>query len=480
MFYLNLLFFRFSPQLEQQSDKAHELSTIIELDTPATSRINMSLDIPEAKSEPHIETSLNTQMAMKIQQFPPSQTLADDVLMATVTTSTIINNSTEEHLKIQKFVHHKEWASGNVSGLCDTASIEAAGGGAEDVVPNSIEFKPFPTHQEYAAGVSGLCDSVSVAAANTAAAENLTFPDIEAELKLRKIISRSFESLKFVSSSEDDDAEQQQPSKTTTKHTHRQLLMHSSSSDNLEQEMAKVGLNWASAMIKKTNDLKRLTSSSSSTSAGKLDPPATVAPANSFVDPNLQKAIKENEKIINNSSSSSPSAGRPLNLNEFLTRELLRKTVSSPSSTNDDSTLASQFLRSLLGSSDSASSSSTRHIGLLGAAHVSENHRTSTPVKLMSSTTTTTAVSQQKSHHHQRLVRSPPTDNYLFSAESVLSSVRGSSGTSRNSPADGKNDGERSSVEWRYRRQFDALSVPDFKLNLPPPTTTEQSSTNSS
>lgn len=454
------------------SDKVHELSTIIELDTPATSRINLSDHRPEQNNE-MIEISLNTEMALKIQQFPPSQTLADDVLAAT----TIVNSTTVDNLKIQKFLHHKEWASGNVSGLCDTASIEAAA--VDDVVVPNItvpQFKPFATHEEYAAGVSGLCDSVSVAAA-----ADSTFPDIEAELKLRKIISRSFESLKFVSSSEDEMSNhadgspprpppQKATEQTTSKHTNRQLLMHSSSSDNLEQEMAKIGLNWASAMIKKTNDLKKLTSSSSSTSLGKSDQQQKSAATNSFVDANIEIPVA-NETTMNTNAS---SAGRPLNLNEFLNRELLKKSsaTSSSSTTNDDSTLASQFLRSLLGSSEggtlSSSTTTTRHKGFV--AHVSEKHRTSTPVRHVSSTMT-------QSHHattRQRLTRSP-TEHNFFSADSVMSSVRAATSyTTSSSNSQSTNNSKNGN-----NQQFDALSVPDLKLSIPP-TQTEKSSSNSS
>lgn len=160
----------------------------------------------------------------------------------------------------------------------------------------------------------------------------------------------------------------------------------STSSDLLVKDFNRIGLNWASAMLKKTTTTQNLESSSSSiksTAGTKINP---------------------------TSGGSSPDErinGNPLNIRDFLARELLKRSrLSTSSSMSDNSTLTDQFLKSLL--SISTSSSLQQQATL----------RTSTPNRINLSSESEKFTAAHDVGHTAK-------DEHLFSGESVISSVRG-------------------------------------------------------
>lgn len=394
---------RFGPHIEHL-ELGHDLSTITEVDTPvATSRMNTSLTdthapIPTQTNSATLahlllEISSNTRQKLQITSFhsPPNAESND-------TTS---YSATKQQLEIRPFPSHSSFAEG-VSGLADTASILTVNetGKSQSQLEPPMAIRSFPTHKEYAKQTSGLCTSASVAAALD---ENYdSFPDIEAELKKRNLLQHSFDSISFESNGDDRQSDFKMPTLST------------SSSDNLEEEMQKMGINWASSMIKKSKIATHAMTSSSSN-----DEPLQSKPLKSIL---ANTAVDRTQLTNTSANASNKSTGKPMNLKEFLARELLKRSNTlSSSSAHDDSTLASQFLRSLLGTS---SENSSKHSA--GLVYMSERHRTSTPVKDVQASTPGRPVviveevsSRSKSATYQ-----------LFSGESGLSSVRGSTLTS--------------------------------------------------
>lgn len=111
--------------------------------------------------------------------------------------------------------------------------------------------------------------------------------------------------------------------------------------------------------------------------------------------------------------------GRPLNLRDFLTRELKKHaniSTSTSTSSSDDS-LRSQFLYSLIGSLTPRTNAATSKSG----QHTLDRQKTSTPVPMQSSQTHSTPTSGK--HHSQT------SSSQLFSGESRLSSVHGYDGS---------------------------------------------------
>lgn len=181
------------------------------------------------------------------------------------------------------------------------------------------------------------------------------------------------------------------------------LLTSSTSSDLLAKDFNRIGLNWASAMLKKTSTAQNLESSSSSTKSATNIPTKTHQP----------KLLLNEEKMLkllpnDGNSSDERINGNPLNIRDFLARELLKRTqLSSSSSMSDNSTLTDQFLKSLLSSS---SNSSIQQQATL---------RTSTPNRNLSSESEKIVALNDNGHTVK--------DEHLFSGESILSSVRGTS-----------------------------------------------------
>lgn len=446
-----------------EQEQLHELSTIVEVDTPATSRINTSINDRHVKrpeqDPPLFELSAETRNALKIQNYPPASKLDADVLA-----NSSLGGSLDRLIQIEKFPNHNDFANGT-SGLCDTASLYAADPVKETSETttsdgnHSLAFRAFPTRKEFVAGVSGLCDTASIAAFQDTDSkqDDISFPDVEAELKKRKLIDRSLESLHFESSGDEKVAQ----NTVATVPKQRPLTMHSSSSsDQLENDMKAMGLPWASAMLKKNKERQTLSSTTSSSSdgvRGKTSARSVSAKrVDSFVDSKLMEpSTATDNKNDSLSLESTVKRGKPMSLKEFLMQELQKKSQSMSSSitlSDESSSAASQFMQSMQQVSEKQTT-----------------RRTSTPVRQNSTD------------------ESQPTatgGNYLFSGESALSSVRESSVNSTNgkessgnsTSKDTSGDSSLAKRQRAYEKVLEQLAVPELKLNLP---STSNSSTNS-
>lgn len=398
---------RFGPQIEQL-DLGHDLSTIIEVDTPiATSRLSASqIDVQKnLTSEQNdaklnkllLEISSNTRRNLKIASFTYEPSIGND--------TTLSDSHAKPPMHIQPFPSHASFAHG-VSSMIDTISIMGENDSEQPAEPAAI--RPFITHRQFAKESSGLCTSQSVV--NALDDDTNSFPDVEAELRKRNLLQHSTESV-F------DAVEEMSAKQTDSKQKTQKIPTYStSSSDNLEQEMQKLGINWASSMLKKNKiaTTQALTTSSSTSSNEEI-----LEQIKSLHPPSNHASVANSS-----ANASNKSQGKPLNLKDFLARELLKRSNSlSSSSVHDDSTLASQFLRSLLGSS---SDQSSKVIDSL--VYISERHRTSTPVKDVRASTPGGPL--KLSINETETDRSKSVTCHMFSGESGMSSVRGTSATS--------------------------------------------------
>lgn len=397
---------RFNPQMEE--NPPHELSTIIEVDTPATSKLNTSNLTHFRKSSPE---------KLQYQKFLGFSDYA-------------------KHLDVTaKSISDTDQGSGLLKDALQVSDIQ------------NLEYQGFVSKPPEC---SNFEDSEINKDLQKESDSQSSLPDVVAELKKRNVLDRSFQigpesptplddiiagmEIQNISSANEQSPPKSisQPTKVIEKTTKKskkspikspsknKLINQSSlsgitllSSDSestfkgLEKNLSKMGLDWATTMLKKNEQTKAL--SPSSTSSQTLD-----------VDSKLHVSVTNS-----NYTDSSSINGRPLGLKEFLARELTKRCttsdLSSSVSTGEPSSLASMFLKSLINSSSSASPNGNDERTI---------QRTSTP---NAKTSSSQEVSQYRKHDG--------TSN-LFSGESHISSVRMTS-----------SDGE-------------PLSVPMDKLNL--------------
>lgn len=137
----------------------------------------------------------------------------------------------------------------------------------------------------------------------------------------------------------------------------------------IEKDFQGAGMSWAASLLKRSEEAKKQRESSSSSEKVEI------------------------EIQMPDVSSSTSSGGRPMNLRDFLRRELMAKSQKDKY-LSDESSLSSQFMRSLL----NASSGSTSSDRAKKSDSSNTKVRTSTPVNMKSSdklTTGKTTSSQQ-------------------------------------------------------------------------------------
>lgn len=420
---------RFSPHLEKFATP-HELSTIAEVETPSTSKINIQPDEPfddcfnaqsfpnfsdyekqfkdtdvTMQSEPSINDLKKLLESIRYQSFGPAPHGLSGL------TEPDESRKDDENVSESHFGDYEKL--GKDFAMLGDLSVNELGKLLE-----SIKYQSFgpPPH-----GISSLSqpdeskkdddDNISNASSTS------SILDIVAELKRRKIMDKSFEIVdgsnesdgsicdfnvddkttptathqviapvsprkkaqsRFAISTPENFTNAQKQTKTPVKKKqqgHPQALglsendtlnginrignsSKNQSSGSLEQDFKKLGLNWAASMMKRNSDSNKLQSSSSSTSIEKQK------------SKDMSMDISESS-FTKATSTASTSSGMPLNLRDFLQRELTLKTQNDKYLSNDSS-LSSQFMRSLLNISTSTGNSSSQNR--------ESKLRTSTPV----------------------------------------------------------------------------------------------------
>lgn len=399
--------FRFSPHLEDELP--HELSTITEVDTPATSRLNAtdltnisettlknnSAKLASAGAEvQNLQYNAFPTFKDYIKSNPNISTAAsvEDTIDLTIAGNTIPDDRLckmlEPHGSRADELKYKPFTGANPEN--------------DDQMPGPsaphLSYIKFPTHAEYAKGVSGLLDSQSIDQMQITGENdedtNSSLPDIVSELKNRNILEHSFREAAGDGCDFDDllliQGRHGNSGQTTVSRKDDESL-----SDTLEHELNSMGLNWVTASLKKLKVRNNSTSTSTTTSDSSNCPKelhrSKQSPTkrnthkrtfnnmneggDSFVDKNLVvvKTSSNDRSAARTQGSNSEGIGKQINLKEFMARELLKHSSVSSSS---DSSLASMFLKSFLGQSTSnAPGTPTNNNNAL------DKHRTSTPIE---------------------------------------------------------------------------------------------------
>lgn len=431
------------------------MSTITEIDTPQTSRLNATdatnLNDHSIKLAQDDEISKLIYKAFpQLKDYIKSNPNISQVSMASINditgTSAIANEQVEKLLEPfgsqvndLKYKMYEGDRPDTNSRQLDDSELR-------------MSYSKFPTHSEYAKSIAGLLDSQSLDKVNFSNnTSNSSLPDIVNELKSRNILDHSFEETQDNRGDLDDlllvPGNARPISKMTTESTSSDTL-----SEELEHELKNMGLAWVSAELKKSKKTHTSTSQSSDSSNRdeklnrlsnkQLSPIKTKTVQrkpndnDSFVDKNLVATYSGTvEGTVTTQKSESDQLAKSINLKDFLARQLMKH--SSMSSSSSDSSLASIFLKSFLGQADTRSPDTPQNRG-------TDKHRTSTPVdhssggdgkdstsKKMYRTLTSTAVNDISKNQTET-----PT---FFSNEShQLSSVRMSTTNSMSSTLSGE------------------------------------------
>lgn len=427
-----------------EDELPHELSTITEVDTPATSRLNATdaTNLNENTIKNGLGNPTPDDEALKIlyNAFPnfkdyiksnPNVTQASMAsLNETDVTVTGVSAIMNEVL-VKPIETYSSQAEGLKYKAFDDESQRPANDKILDESELRMSYHKFPSHSEYAQSVPGLIDSQSldqlqISDANDNSTSSL--PDIVNELKNRKILEHSFEEAEGQDGDLDDllmiRGKEARISTMTTEENW---------SDVLENDLNSMGLSWVTAELKKSRAISTSTSVSSDTSnrgdhrssTKQMSPnkPKTAkrtyqamnqskAANDSFVDPNLR--MTTDGGIVTSQPTDGDPNSKSLNLKDFLARELLKHSSISSSS---DSSLASMFVNSYLAHSSSRLMGTPQNRAL-------DKHRTSTPVE--QSTDSKNDGSSKKGFHSSSIVKGLSNETgspTFFSNESQISSV---------------------------------------------------------
>lgn len=497
---------RYSPHMDEEH--VHELSTITEVDTPATSRLNATADLNaaelttiDAAAVHELQQNRAAFKQLLYNQFPDFQEYAANAITdVTPSGSTILEDKLEKLLEISgqhtNEMKYKLFAA--------TVNAEAPSTSLRDSIQTNFDYQQFPTHTEYAKDTPCLLDSQSINqfqlssdgsngsghshAPKDQTTDESSLPDIVNELKKRNILRESFEM-----ESNEDQLNRQNASTAVNKTTFDSL------SDTLEQELHGMGIGWASSMLKKTKQVSTVSSSSTTSSASANDshmarrshqksknqiasPPQKAA--SNPIDVDASENANDDKSTTLVTQTDADTTSKPINLKEFLARELMKHSSSSSSSSLSlscsNSSLASIFLKSYLGNSSSIHSNTPD----MPRQNNNEKQRTSTPVAGELSSGHRSLISFYKKSSspqppqldHRSL---PPHDESdanastdltgkLFSGESHLSSVRinNSDVSTSDTAAPSKTNTILQAAEHRTHDEFDALiGSTNVKLN---------------
>lgn len=391
-----------------EDELPHELSTITEVDTPATSRLNAtdltniseitlkngSAKLMVAEEAPKLRYNAFPTFKDYIKSNPNiSATSIDDTVDLTIGVNTIpdekLSKMLEPHGSRVDELKYKPFAGENPDNKHLPGPSEP-----------HLSYTKFPTHAEYAKGTSGLLDSQSIDQLQHSDENddsNSSLPDIVNELKNRNILEHSFQEAAGDGCDFDDLLlvhGNVRSDQTTISRKDDESL-----SDTLEQELNGMGLNWVTASLKKLKLLSSSTSTSTTTSDSsnfqdKLhrskQSPQTIkrstkrtyrnmnesrTAGDSFVDKNLvaTKTSDDGGSTVRTQPSNGGVIGKQINLKEFMARELLKHSSVSSSS---DSSMASMFLKSFLGQAVTKTPGTPSNYNVLD-----NKHRTSTPIE---------------------------------------------------------------------------------------------------
>lgn len=423
---------RYSPQLDPTA--IHELSTIAEVETPATSRINASINDDKSDMKVTVKEFLNvTELEnLEYKQFPSPKEFNNEIDLTNLEKSSseaslpdVMAELKRRNLITESYGYFGDENDQPSSSESNVNSLMKLIEKTTSESPDVKEMNDTPSYSE---------------------AFILKSPKKKQAISRRGFVTPPHEDHILENTSPTKLKQATTVRKSPKKSNKNESLsgigfLHSSNSDgtsnNFEDDLNKIGMNWASTMLKKTHERTQLSSSSCSPPNLEKSRRRTLRKKASFTDTEMANKDGENSFVADQTTTE----GIPLNLKEFLASELLkRNNTTDPNFSSTDSSITSQFLRSLLNQTP----------GQMTPSHGSRDkivaQRTSTPVGLSSSSSGSKILSLNGT-------------SGLFSNESRMSSVRYSPSSS--GAEAGKSYSSSNSIQ-----KNDDLVVPNLQLDV--------------
>uniref|UniRef100_A0A1Y9H2L5 Uncharacterized protein n=1 Tax=Anopheles dirus TaxID=7168 RepID=A0A1Y9H2L5_9DIPT len=403
---------RFSPQLPDELPM-HELSTIPEVETPAvaTSKVN--------------DVSVTTTVGAD------SSNAAEQVLVQA--RNRLLLNESAPDIGYDRFPDYEEYVRATAaSGSFVRMELDRTAAPNERFEPLRLDIteERDPTRLEYRrypapAPAFDITEDGEITLQRSASksASDTSLPDVVAELKKLNIIMKPFDNNSL------DDS-----NRSTPRSEGRQALPQGRSNQApgdgndaaLQQLSDSLRLQWASSMLKR-NQLAQAPGHSSGSS------------------PSSQHVSDANGGRYDDTIDDGAGSGKPPNLKEFISRELMVRTQSDLQSNSSVSSSShgshSTLLRSLLNLSahlnhSNAYSSPGRELLMHTPTDGKTVHRTSTPVASKSTTVSGNSFRLPGDGGNTDPVTTNRTETGLFSGESRLSSVHWSTSSGGNSSSE--------------------------------------------
>lgn len=351
-----------SPQFEKQQHEPHELSTIAEIETPTASKVNIQEEISGVGT---LHTFPNFEEYAKNYQNNEASFPDLNDLMKALPDLNIKTFVEQEGLCLVDFTKNDENDEQDIQST-DSSLMDIMG----EMKKRNLLESSFHIHYEDENNDNLLESGLEKDDKTTPTATNqMTQPSSPRKKGAQsRIIMKTPE-----------DTGRIEVIHTPIKEKHHGPKHHEEKSLNsndtlsgiqeIERDFIIQGMGWAASTMKKTEASQKQAASSSSS--------------------DNQDSIKINLEFDYSSTSSD---GKPLNLRDFLRRELLTRSRNDPY-LSDDSSISSKFIKSLLKASHSSSSTSSND----PKSDSSQNAklRTSTPVRMSSENLVKTGASSQ-------------------------------------------------------------------------------------
>ncbi|XP_011197459.3 uncharacterized protein LOC105222001 [Bactrocera dorsalis] len=295
---------RYSPNFAED-DVVHELSTIIEVDTPATSRVNATtVSAAAAAAEASRSRPLQPQPFPTFEEYAREMNL--DVTQLDADTSQRINQEFETliaqlcNAQSGAVPDYREFPSlsaylRNLSVPQDGAEQSQSPETIDDLVSclriANLSIKPFPTRQEYLRQLatnsqsgefldSASLENISDARTNSNTETESESINIEEELRRRQLLQHSFRTAKtkeqIFSSTVRDAGENARTSHARVFAAESGIEKLSSTSENgsseFERQLFSLGMKWPATMRARTKEAKAVGNSNSSSSPERVAP----------------------------------------------------------------------------------------------------------------------------------------------------------------------------------------------------------------
>lgn len=384
-----------SPAFEKQQHEPHELSTIAEIETPTASKVNLIPDevsgVGAIHSFPNFEEyakeneNNNHPIEMSISYLGKSADKNDDKVETSFPNLNDLKSALPD-MNIKTFVGQEILVDLSKNVQEDDSNVPSSASSLIDIMEElkkqnlfQDSFHIYYEDENKEINLQAGCEiNENTTPTTTQPAKVPTSPKRKQQAQSRIISMKTPEKVIQV------EFEAKTPTKKPQKSKQHELPEVSPAKSNdtlsgiqeIEKDFQTQGQGWAASTLKRTeesyannNKNRQVSSSSSGEKYGSIK-----------ID-------------VEYGDSSSSSSGHPLNLKDFLRRELLTRSKNDQY-ISDDSSLSAKFIKSLLNATDNLSSTSNSSAPKSDSSQ-NAKLRTSTPVRMSSENLVKTGASSQ-------------------------------------------------------------------------------------